>query len=195
MKPSDAPLTDEGAVSPQLFRHSKVRIDIPSVLLADSLHSSQSRDPLAPIVARLVHEYSGAQGYVDHWGHVLERNTGPFLALTFVPVQLWESTTGSRHRTACSISALSLQAHHSALLALKQSLPSRVQLTGGATQGRRHPAALFGLVVPETDRPAFERWAEQCLLPGLLPEALAYARAEVVRVLSRADPPGTVRHR
>lgn len=189
MKPSDCPITEDCVVSPQLFRHPKVRIDVPAVLLADLLDQSRARESLAPSLARLVSDYSGAQGYVDRWGHVLERSVGPFVVLTFVPVLIWESTTAPRRRAAPPIRVLSARAHDAALPALKRSLPRGAQVTGGAISGRRHPSALFGLVLAEADVPEFQRWAELTLLPELLPEVLARARAEITSAIEREGSP------
>lgn len=187
MKPADCPVTRDWGVSPQLLSQPRIRIGVPAVFLSDVLAQPIRLDQRAAQASRLACEYSGAWGYADGWGHVLEKRLGVFVVLTFVPVELWDSTSAVRRRAGCSIDTVMPNARQAALPTLADAVPRTVHLAGSSSTGRRYPWALFSLVMPAEELSGFRMWAKASLLPELLPDALSRATSQVFRDLEDID--------
>ena len=159
-----------------------IPLGIPAYLVVDQLRRGASPASILANEDSLLAEYRNAHGYAYRWGNIIEARTGAWLAWHFAPVELWEATEALRRAPEHGAPELIPKLQPELARTLSNRLPAELMLVGLHPQSRRYPHVLFSLVLLDADRErAARQWIAAVFLPGVLPEVLERARAQIVQ--------------
>ena len=169
-------MSASSGIAKSVLAGAAIPVGIPVPFLADKVLSDLPYHERLVRCVSLLREYAGAVGYVDSWGHVVETSQNKCVVWRFVPVELFSGVDLRQLGTRSCITDLVHLLQSEVRQCLEPRLPLHLTLTTMHRLGRRHPHALFGLVVADPRLiGSARRWIASELLPELLPTLLARA--------------------